>query len=107
MDVTINNDFLGYDTYHCFLRAKERAGLSRKRALGQINLARERGIRSDDCRWSQDKKYLISRTNGENEAVAFNGMCFIFDRKTGGCITLYKLPKHFGKKKVFYNKSEK
>ena len=36
------------------------------------------------------------------KAIAYNGFCFIFDRETNTCITMYGLPPYFGKKKTFY-----
>ena len=37
------------------------------------------------------------------EALAYNGFCFIMERDTKKCITMFKLPKRFGKKKTFYS----
>ena len=64
---------------------------------------------AEACRWSLDRSYLSKRTDEAVVAIAYNGYCFIFDRKNYACITLYELPKWFGKKKVFYyaDKTEK
>lgn len=94
-------------TQHSINRAKERAGLNRKKAEKMINLARERGQVFEDCRWSLDRRFLLTRTNEEALAVAYNGYCFIFSRQTADCITMYPLPKHFGKKKTFYSESQR
>lgn len=91
------------DTVHCISRAKERAGLSSHKAKRFIELARQRGIRSTDCRWSLDRKYLEEKSNERIEALAYNGFCFIMERDTKKCITIFKLPKRFGKKKTFYS----
>ena len=90
------------NTYHSYVRAKERAGLNRKRAERLMELAKYRGIGYEDCKWRMDKNYLMSRTDERSKAVAYNGYCFILDSETLECITMYSLPKHFGKKKTFY-----
>ena len=81
--------------------------MSRKKALKMMELARKRGITSEECRWSLDKKYLESRSDADVIAVAFNGYCFIMERSTMNCITMYRLPKRFGKKKTFYKTTTK
>lgn len=91
-----------YNSCHSYKRAKERAGLSRKRAERMIELARVRGIECDDCSWSLDKQFLENKSDEGTKAVAYNGYCFILDRETLSCITMFGLPKHFGKKKTFY-----
>ena len=91
-----------YNSRHSYDRAKERAGLNRKRAEKMIGLARVRGIEYEDCSWSLDKRYLQIRTDDKTKAVAYNGYCFIFNRETLQCVTMYSLPKRFGKKKTFY-----
>lgn len=90
------------NTYHSYVRAKERAGLSRKRAERLMELAKYRGIGYEDCKWRMDKNYLMNRTDERSKAVAYNGYCFILDSETLECITMYSLPRHFGKKKTFY-----
>lgn len=90
------------ESLHSVKRAKERIGLSCRKAEKLIELARTRGIRSDECRWSVDRNFLESKTNKDAIAVAYNGFCFIFDRDTYRCITLFRLPKCFGKKKTYY-----
>ncbi len=95
------------NTYHSINRAKERAGLNRKKAEKMMELARSRGIGFEDCKWSLDRMFLINRTNEVAVALAYNGYCFIFNRDTADCITMYALPKYFGKKKTFYGNSNK
>lgn len=88
---------------HSISRAKERAGLNIKKAQKLMDLARERGIGCEECRWSLDRQFLANRTNDTAKAVAYNGYCFIFDKVTNNCITMYGLPQYFGKKKkTFY-----
>ncbi len=95
------------NSYHSINRAKERAGLNRKKAEKMMSLARGRGIGYEDCKWSLDRQFLISRTTDTTVALAYNGYCFIFDRDTCNCITMYLLPKSFGKKKTFYKNSRR
>ena len=102
MDGIIYSGWLEEDTKLSLDRAKERAGLNRRRALKMMDLARKRGVRSDECRWKVDRDYLEGKSNEEVEAVAYNGMCFILDRDTLHCITMFPLPKDFGKKKTYY-----
>ncbi|MBQ8947740.1 MAG: hypothetical protein IJ058_13170 [Lachnospiraceae bacterium] len=102
MSDTRCREWMEENSCHSIGRAKERAGLSRKKAEKMMNLARERGIGFEDCRWSLDRTFLLNRTNDVAVALAFNGYCFIFRRGTAECITMYQLPNHFGKKKTFY-----
>jgi hypothetical protein len=95
------------NTHHSYVRAKERAGLSRKRAERLMELARYRGIGYEDCKWRLDKEFLMTRTGDGAKAVAYNGYCFILNSETLECITMYSLPKHFGKKKTFYEAGNK
>ena len=90
------------NSWHSVNRAKERAGMNYKKAQKMMNRARERGIGSESCRWSLDRQFLESRTNDTAKAIEYNGFCFIFDRETNTCITMYGLPPYFGKKKTFY-----
>lgn len=99
--------WLWEDSEHSLNRAKERGGWNRKKALKMMELARKRGITSEECTWSLDRKFLDSRTDEDTIAVAYNGYCFIMERETMNCITMYKLPKHFGKKKTFYKATSK
>ncbi len=93
----------GENSYHSVVRAKERAGLNRKKAQKMMDLARERGIGYEECRWAIDRKFLECRTNDACKAIAYNGYCFIFDKVSLNCITMYCLPPRFGKKKSFYS----
>lgn len=95
------------NTYHSLSRAKERAGLSRKKAEKMMSLARERGIGFEDCKWSVDRTYLVQKSTAGKKALAFNGFCFIFDVDTYECITMFPLPKCFGKKKTFFAESDR
>ena len=107
MDGIIYSGWLEEDTKHSLNRAKERAGLNERRARKMMDLARQRGIRSNECRWMVDKTFLESKCNEDVEAVAYNGFCFILDRDTQHCITVFPLPKDFGRKKTYYRSTER
>jgi hypothetical protein len=98
----LNNEKYISNSCHSYNRAKERAGLNRKRAEKMIQLARVRGIGYEDCSWSLDKMFLQKRTDEKTKAVAYNGYCFIFNKNTLKCVTMFPLPRRFGKKKSFY-----
>lgn len=89
-------------TTHSISRAKERAGLNKRKASKMMEIAKTRGIKSEDCTWSVDKKFLENRTNDVVMAIAYNGFCFIYLKENMKCITMYKLPKNFGQKKTQY-----
>lgn len=59
-------------------------------------------LRSEDCTWSVDRKFLDKKSTEVSVAVAFNGYCFIYERETMKCITMFRLPKNFGQKKTYY-----
>lgn len=89
-------------TVHSIERAKERAGLSEKRASKMIKLAIERGKRAEDfTSWERD--FLIREPSDNCIAVAYNNYCYIVNEE-GFCVTLYPLPEWFGKKKHFNGK---
>lgn len=103
----IKQEVVFENTQHCLDRMKERVGCNPKGAKRMLNLARERGVRYEDCRWSIDRRFLESKTDEYTEAIAYNGYCFIMEKSTQKCITVYSLPKYFGKKKVFYRNERK
>lgn len=89
-------------TNHSIIRAKERAGLNKKKAAKMMEIAKTRGKRSEDCTWSVDRRFLDKKSTEVSVAVAFNGYCFIYERETMKCITMFRLPKNFGQKKTYY-----
>ena len=104
------NKYYGWleeDSLHSVRRAKQRAGLNKKKALRMMELAKTRGITSEECSWSKDRKFLENRSNEDSIAVAYNGYCFILDRPTMNCITMFKLPRCFGKKKTYYKENKR
>lgn len=101
------NGWLEEDSWTSITRAKELAGLNRKRAVKMMDLARARGITSDQCKWSSDRRYLENRSTEKKVAVAFNGYCFIMERASMNCITIQRLPKDFGRKKTCYSNAKR
>ncbi|MDD3139928.1 MAG: hypothetical protein PHX08_13265 [Lachnospiraceae bacterium] len=71
--IKIYEGWLMEDSRHSMMRAKERAGLNRKRAIKMMELARHRGITSGNCKWSCDRRFLESKSSDTTIAVAFNG----------------------------------
>ena len=89
-------------TIHSIDRAKERAGINEKKAEKMISLAIERGKTSVDFT-SWERNYLQNEAYDDCVAIAFNGFCYIVNSQ-GFCVTLYKLPSWFGKKKHYDGK---
>ncbi len=85
---------------HYFDRAKERIGINRKRAERITDLAKKRGITYEQCNRAAERRYLQRRSKGHTMAIAYNSCCFIMDKKTSECVTIYKLPRWFGKRKT-------
>lgn len=85
---TLNSSIIISDTLdiatcsqHSLLRAKQRAGLKQKRTDKLIKHAMERGKRYSDCSRHIDQIYLKYTGDETTEAIAYNGFCFIFDKK--------------------------
>ena len=89
-------------TIHSIDRAKERAGINERKAEKMITLALERGKTYEDFT-SWERNYLQNEAYGDCKAIAFNGYCYIVNAD-GFCVTLYKLPSWFGKKKHYDGK---
>lgn len=91
-------------TKHSIERAKERIGANRKRAERIIGNALERGKGAEEFS-SIEKEYLAKESSYGCTAIAYGSFCFIIN-ESGKCVTEYRLPKYFGKKKL-YNGKEK
>ena len=93
-------------TYHGMIRVCERAKCSTDLALRMIENA---SIRGKDASAFASWEHNYLKTQGEKQgncrAVAYNGFCFIFGGD-GLCVTMYKLPRWFGKKKHFDGKTK-
>lgn len=94
-----NDGYKARITYHSRERANERLSVKNTREfLRRVDLAFTRGKRAEDLNRSLDRKYLANRSTEDREAVAFNGVCYIFDRETALCVTVFPLPHAFGRK---------
>lgn len=96
-------------TAHGLERFKERVGVkSIKEAEHLASVVMERGDTFKDCSYRIDREFLQGRTKGRQVAYAYNGFCYIVDTKKQMVITVYQLPKSFGKrKKEYYEKDNK
>lgn len=89
-------------TKHYLERAKERTGLNERRARKVLQAAVERGITSENCKCSSDRRFLANRTTDNSKAIAYNGWCYILSEDMERCITVLPLPRDFGRKKRHY-----
>ena len=98
----MNMDF-SISTLHGIERVKKRCNLKNQKTISKnIRLALERGKRAEDCS-SWEKSFLSREAYDDCTAIAYNDHCYIFNRE-GRCVTMYKLPTWFGKKKHFDGK---
>lgn len=89
-------------TFHSIERAKKRMGINEKKANRVITNAVEKGKRVEDLS-SWERNYIGHEAKGDVNAIAFNGYCYIVN-EDGFCVTMYKLPKWFDKKKHYNGK---
>lgn len=90
-------------TFHAMERSKERRNLKNQRsAIKNIELAIERGKRAEDFT-SWEREYLYDLATDNCYAIAYDTFCYIVSDE-GCCITMYRLPAWFGKKKHFEGK---
>ena len=88
-----------HTTMHSHKRAKERLhSKSLKKSQRQVMNALERGKRAEDFHTSWERRFLELASRDPCYAVAYNQCCYIFSEKDI-CITVYKLPAWFGKRK--------
>ena len=92
-------------TNHSLTRAKERLGLSRGYAVNFIERGINRGKDSSNFK-ADEKIWLESRSLHGCNALVYNGACLIVS-PAGACITIYKLPAWFGRKRQFDHHKEK
>jgi len=90
-------------TFHALQRTQERAGLNLKQSSRFISNAIKRGLKADEFE-SAERDYLKSYEYSYGcYAIVYNSFCFIVS-DGGICITMFTLPKWFGKKRLFYGK---
>lgn len=91
------------NTVHSLERMKERCNIKNvKTAERNVNLAIERGKRAADFT-SWERVYLNTEAYSNCTAIAYNNLCYIVNEENV-CVTVYKLPAWFGKKKHFDGK---
>ena len=95
---------ISYASIHSLERAKERAGLNEKKAEKRIQIALERG-RTAETFTSKERDFLERESSDFCVAIAYANFCYIVN-ENGFCVTMYPLPKWFGKKKHFDGKEK-
>ena len=89
-------------TSHSIQRANERTQFSGKSAIRFIENGIARGKTADDFS-SKESIYLVNCAKGGCTAKAYNGFCLIIG-DNGDCVTIYRLPEWFGKKRYYDGK---
>lgn len=90
-------------TLHSISRLKERKNIKNTRsAIKNIENALKKG-KNADAFTSWERDYLINEAKADCSAIAYNNYCYIVN-EYGCCVTMYKLPTWFGKKKHFDGK---
>ena len=91
-------------TLHALQRTNERTGFNLKTSERFIANALERGKRAEDFR-DREKDYLLRTVKNNSKALVYNTYCFIFS-KENICITMFPVPKWFGKKRRYNSKNK-
>lgn len=89
-------------TLHSIQRAHERTRYKGKAAIRFIENGIERGKTAQEFT-QKEREYLESVSHNDCIAKAYNGFCFIIT-ESGICVTLYELPKWFGKRRYYNQK---
>lgn len=89
-------------TKHSVERAKERTPYNGKTAVRFVENGIARGKTAKDFR-QKEREYLENCAYNNCVAKAYNGFCLIIS-DTGNCVTIYRLPEWFGKKRYFDGK---
>ena len=90
-------------TKHCYQKLKERCSIkNHKSAQKKVELAFTKGKRFSD--YTEDKRqYLLSKEQNLCQAVVYDKFCYIFNQNNA-CVTVYKLPEWFSKRKKYVGK---
>ena len=91
-------------TLHAIQRTNERTGFNLKTSERFISNAIQRGKSSEEF-IDRERHYLLQAVKDDRKALVYNSYCFIVSDENI-CITMFPVPKWFGKKKSFYNKSK-
>ena len=89
-------------TYHSIQRANERTRYNGKSAIRFIENGITRGKTAEDFT-NEERKFLLNTAYDNCIAKAYNGFCLIIN-ESNKCVTLYPLPKWFGKKRYYKGK---
>lgn len=89
-------------TYHSICRTEERANLSKGAAMKMIERASKKGRMASEFALDE-RRYLQSKENEGRYACYYSGYCFIFT-KGHICITMFPVPKWFGKRGKYNGK---
>jgi len=91
-------------SFHGIMRVKERCNVkSRRAAENLIRHAIQRGKGADDYS-SMERVFLLGESMRGCRAVAYNNFCYILADEDC-CVTMFRLPAWFGKKKPFDGKT--
>ncbi len=91
-------------TKHSIKRADERTRFNGKAAVRFIENGIARGKTASDFT-QKESNYLATCAHNNCTAKAYNGFCLIIG-ENGDCVTIFKLPEWFGKKR-FYDSKER
>ena len=91
-------------TLHALQRTNERTGFNRKTSERFISNAIERGKGAEDF-IDRERHYLLQAVEEDKKALVYNSYCFIVS-SSNICITMFPVPKWFGKKKNFIGKNK-
>ena len=89
-------------TSHSIERANERTRFNGKAAIRFIEKGIVRGKTADQFT-QKESRYLAGLGRDNCVAKAYNGFCLIVSER-GDCVTIYKLPDWFGKKRYYDGK---
>lgn len=92
-------------TSHGLERGRERRDFNKQKMKREFLFALRNGKSAEDfC--GKRRNYMLAKQDRGCYALAYNGFCFIVSSE-GECITMYKLPEWFLKKKtIFYGSEE-
>jgi len=90
-------------TRHCLIRAKERLNKNHKDVNRLVKLASVRGKDACDFTSSFEKNFMRKGYKKSSAMKVYNNVCYIFN-ENHKCVTLYRVPSWFLKKKHFNGK---
>ncbi len=91
-------------TKHSVVRANERTPYNGKAAVRFIENGIARGKTAEEFK-QKEREYLKNCAYNNCVAKAYNGFCLIIS-SDGDCVTLFRLPDWFGKKRYYNGKNQ-